>query len=267
MHFVGPIYSIACHPSGQRFATCGSDNKIKIWSLKPLLSARERDLESAPRQLATLTDSISPVNVVRFSHCGRWLASGEAPCPPPGIGCSMIYLCYIVAAAAGQHVLRSSQVTSERFVVLPSVDLRGTVQLNATCRSSCQTMWLPLQQCSQVQVQGGTDAGVGLLPCRLWQQVCPPEVAKSPHMRCLRVQALMMSLGKLMRSCGSLLLHFCGPAQLQWNSATGSDDKVVLLYELKGGKAVAAFGSSDGPNLENWRASKQLRGHDNQVGP
>ena len=82
LRFAGPIYSIACHPSGQRFATCGSDNKIKIWSLKPLLSARESDLESAPRQLATLTDSISPVNVVRFSHCGRWLASGEAPWPP-----------------------------------------------------------------------------------------------------------------------------------------------------------------------------------------
>ena len=77
----------------------------------------------------------------------------------------------------------------------------------------------------------------------------------------------MTSLGKLMRSCGSLRLHFCSRPLLQWTSAAGSVDKVVLLYELKGGKAVAAFGSSDGPNLENWRVSKHMRGHDNQVGP
>ena len=70
-----------------------------------------------------------------------------------------------------------------------------------------------------------------------------------------------------MRSSGSLWPHFCSRPQLYWDSAAGSDDKVVLLYELKGGKAVAAFGSSDGPNLENWRVGKHMRGHDGQVGP
>ena len=140
-------------------------------------------------------------------------------------------------------------------------------------------MWLPVQQqCSQVQAPGGPDAGNILSPCRLWRQggllrqgsgslISVIEEAKRPYLRRLRLQALMTTLGKLIRSCGSLRHHFCGRPQLQWYCAAGSDDKVVLLYELKGGKAVAAFGSSDGPNRENWRVGKQMRGHDGQVGP
>jgi protein HIRA/HIR1 len=73
----GPIYSIDVHPGGTRFATAGSDHKVKLWSLLPLLDARfDADAEGT-RLLATLTDHHAPVNVVRFSRGGRQLASGS----------------------------------------------------------------------------------------------------------------------------------------------------------------------------------------------
>ena len=43
--------------------------------------------------------------------------------------------------------------------------------------------------------------------------------------------------------------------------ATGSDDKLVCIYELRAGTGQAAFGSSEGPNVENWKLSATLRGH------
>ncbi len=44
-------------------------------------------------------------------------------------------------------------------------------------------------------------------------------------------------------------------------SCAGSDDKSVCLYELRAGTGAKSFGSSDGPNVENWKHTSTLRGH------
>lgn len=43
--------------------------------------------------------------------------------------------------------------------------------------------------------------------------------------------------------------------------ASGSDDTLACLYELHAGPGVAAFGSSEQPNLENWKHTRTFRGH------
>ncbi|BDA47922.1 Protein HIRA [Coccomyxa sp. Obi] len=47
--------------------------------------------------------------------------------------------------------------------------------------------------------------------------------------------------------------------------ATGSDDKLTCLYELRAGTGQSTFGSNDGPNVENWKLIVMLRGHSNNV--
>lgn len=47
--------------------------------------------------------------------------------------------------------------------------------------------------------------------------------------------------------------------------ATGSDDKLICLYELRAGAGHSSFGSNDGPNVENWKHYVTLRGHSNNV--
>lgn len=47
--------------------------------------------------------------------------------------------------------------------------------------------------------------------------------------------------------------------------ATGSDDKLVCIYELRAGAGARAFGSSDQPSVENWKLVNTLRGHLNNV--
>lgn len=47
--------------------------------------------------------------------------------------------------------------------------------------------------------------------------------------------------------------------------ATGSDDKLACLYELKAGSGQTAFGSTDGPNVENWKLYSTLRGHSSHI--
>ena len=73
----GPIYSIDVHQGGTRFATAGFDHKVKVWNLLPLLDARLDAAADCARLLATLSDHLAPVNVVRFSHGGQLLASGS----------------------------------------------------------------------------------------------------------------------------------------------------------------------------------------------
>ena len=70
----GPIFSIDVH--GTRFATAGSDHKVKVWNLLPVLDVQQELSAGAPKLLATLADHFGPVNVARFSHDGRFLASG-----------------------------------------------------------------------------------------------------------------------------------------------------------------------------------------------
>lgn len=72
-----PLYSVDVHPSGSRLATSGSDHKVKIWSLATILSANAEANKSSHKLLATLADHGGPVNVTRFSHSGRFLASGS----------------------------------------------------------------------------------------------------------------------------------------------------------------------------------------------
>lgn len=43
--------------------------------------------------------------------------------------------------------------------------------------------------------------------------------------------------------------------------ATGSDDKVIAILELRGGQGLTSFGNSEGPNVENWKVIQSLRGH------
>ncbi|KAF9177411.1 HIR complex subunit [Haplosporangium sp. Z 11] len=50
--------------------------------------------------------------------------------------------------------------------------------------------------------------------------------------------------------------------------ATGSDDMIVMIWQLDRSSdawAGSSFGSSDGPNVENWRGVKRLAGHESDV--
>ncbi|KAG7673463.1 hypothetical protein Ndes2526B_g03087 [Nannochloris sp. 'desiccata'] len=82
-HRGDPIFSLHVHPNGSRFATGGADHKVKFWSLLPALDARQENNTSVHKLLATMTDHNGPVNVVRFSFSGKYLASGS----DDGIGC------------------------------------------------------------------------------------------------------------------------------------------------------------------------------------
>ncbi len=47
--------------------------------------------------------------------------------------------------------------------------------------------------------------------------------------------------------------------------ATGSDDKLICIYELRAGPGMTSLGSSDGPAVENWKQIHALRGHSNSI--
>ncbi|KAI0193098.1 protein hir-1 [Astrocystis sublimbata] len=48
--------------------------------------------------------------------------------------------------------------------------------------------------------------------------------------------------------------------------ASGADDKIICIYQLESGPPpVAPFGTSGPPPVENWKTSKRLIGHDNDV--
>ena len=60
------IFSIDVDSVGKKVATAGSDAKVKVWTLRPLLSAAaEEDENTHPQLLATLTEHCAPVNTVR----------------------------------------------------------------------------------------------------------------------------------------------------------------------------------------------------------
>lgn len=72
-----PLYSLDIHPNGSRLATSGSDHKVKIWSLAAALNVKAEANNKTSRLLATLADHGGPVNVIRFSHSGRFLATAS----------------------------------------------------------------------------------------------------------------------------------------------------------------------------------------------
>ncbi|KAL7622148.1 HIR complex subunit [Parahypoxylon ruwenzoriense] len=48
--------------------------------------------------------------------------------------------------------------------------------------------------------------------------------------------------------------------------ASGADDKIICIYQLESGPpAIAPFGTNEPPPVENWKTSKRLIGHDNDV--
>ncbi|KAL0026450.1 hypothetical protein WJX79_010832 [Trebouxia sp. C0005] len=72
-----PLYSLDIHPNGSRLATSGSDHKVKIWRLAAILNVKAEASSKTSRLLATLADHGGPVNVIRFSHSGRFLATAS----------------------------------------------------------------------------------------------------------------------------------------------------------------------------------------------
>ncbi|KAF0698047.1 Aste57867_11295 [Aphanomyces stellatus] len=67
------IYGIDAHPNKLKFATAGGDNCVKIWSLETVPEKEGPGFEL----LATLASHEQAVNCVRWSHNGRYLASGS----------------------------------------------------------------------------------------------------------------------------------------------------------------------------------------------
>lgn len=48
--------------------------------------------------------------------------------------------------------------------------------------------------------------------------------------------------------------------------ASGADDKIICIYQLESGPpTVAAFGTNEPPPVENWKTSRRLIGHENDV--
>ena len=97
-----PIWSIDAQPKGYRLLTGGGDNKVKIWNILPIISAKhELNLDTdedvkeekvhidyleslfdneetkSQRLLATLTAHSSPINCVRWNHQGTMFASAS----------------------------------------------------------------------------------------------------------------------------------------------------------------------------------------------
>ena len=70
------IFSIDTDRAGTRLVSGGSDSKVKVWSMGPLLDAKLEAKEGESKLLATLDQHASPVNVVRFSKDGKFIASG-----------------------------------------------------------------------------------------------------------------------------------------------------------------------------------------------
>ncbi|CAM9809121.1 unnamed protein product, partial [Hapterophycus canaliculatus] len=70
------IYSVHVHPDGSRFATGGSDHRVRIWSMEPFRSPAAAVGEDV-KLLAGLSQHTGSVLCVRWSHGGRYLASAS----------------------------------------------------------------------------------------------------------------------------------------------------------------------------------------------
>ncbi|PWN48263.1 WD40 repeat-like protein [Violaceomyces palustris] len=71
------IFSVHVHPDSSRLATAGLDTKIRIWATEPILDPDTDALPNTNRLLSTLSRHTGSVLVVRWSHSGRYLASGS----------------------------------------------------------------------------------------------------------------------------------------------------------------------------------------------
>lgn len=73
----GPIYAVDVHPKGGKLATAGGDNVLHVWNMVPILDETQELKSEVPKLLATLTEHSGPVNAVRFSNNGKYMASGS----------------------------------------------------------------------------------------------------------------------------------------------------------------------------------------------
>lgn len=74
-----PIFSIDIHPDGSRFATGGQgldSGKVVIWNMAPVVCKKAEADENIPKMLCQMDNHEACVNCVRWSHSGRFLASG-----------------------------------------------------------------------------------------------------------------------------------------------------------------------------------------------
>lgn len=68
------------------------------------------------------------------------------------------------------------------------------------------------------------------------------------------------------RMLATLRDHFGSVNCVRWAKhgryiASGSDDKMIHIYERKPGTGTSEFGSGEPPDVENWKAAKTLSGH------
>jgi protein HIRA/HIR1 len=78
-HEGNPIFSVAIHPDGSRFATGGQGKDsgvVVIWNMAPVRSAADEANSDIPKVLCELSNHLGCVNCVRWSVDGKWLASG-----------------------------------------------------------------------------------------------------------------------------------------------------------------------------------------------
>ena len=78
-HDGNPIFSVAIHPDGSRFATGGQGKDsgvVVIWNMAPVRSAADEANDAIPKVLCEMSNHLGCVNCVRWSVDGKWLASG-----------------------------------------------------------------------------------------------------------------------------------------------------------------------------------------------
>lgn len=78
-HEGNPIFSVAIHPDGSRFATGGQGKDsgvVVIWNMAPVRSVADETNADIPKVLCEMSNHLGCVNCVRWSVDGKWLASG-----------------------------------------------------------------------------------------------------------------------------------------------------------------------------------------------
>lgn len=78
-HDGNPIFSVAIHPDGTRFATGGQGKDsgiVVVWNMAPMKNEKAESSPSVPKVLCEMTNHLGCVNSVRWSVDGKRLASG-----------------------------------------------------------------------------------------------------------------------------------------------------------------------------------------------
>ncbi|QVM12704.1 HIR complex subunit [Coccidioides posadasii str. Silveira] len=70
------VYSCDVSPDGKRLVTAAGDGYVRIWSTDAIYNAVDPEYADKPKQLASLSNHSGTIHAVRFSHNGKYLASG-----------------------------------------------------------------------------------------------------------------------------------------------------------------------------------------------